>query len=79
MSRDQRPGRVKMIDAGAPPAPSGQIGNGVGSAIVDAAAPTAPDRPAPKSRAMLWSALFLIACIAGAAGITLLLPLLGIG
>lgn len=67
-----------MIDAGAPPALTGQIADGAGSAIVDAAAPAAPDLPVAKSRTMLWSALFLIACIAGAAGVTLL-PLLGIG
>ena len=68
-----------MIDAGAPPALNGQIGDSAGPAIGDAAAPTAPEVPAPKSRAMLWSALFLIACIAGAAAVTLLLLLLGIG
>lgn len=78
MSRDQRPGRVKMIDAGAPPAPARRIGDDPGTAIVDAAAPPPPDVPAPKAPVMLWSALFLIACIAGAAAVTLL-PVLGFG
>lgn len=78
MSRDQRPGRVKMIDASPPPEPTEQIGDGAGSAIVDDTAPTAPDLNTAKSRIMQWSALFLIACIAGAAGVTLL-PWLGIG
>jgi hypothetical protein len=74
MSRDQRPGRVKLIDTGATPGPTSPPA----AATADAATPTPPDLPAPKSRTMLWSALFLIACIAGAAGVTAL-PLLGIG
>ena len=67
-----------MIDAGAPSAPTRQIGAGAGSAIAAATAPTPPDLPAPKSHTILWSVLFLIACIVGAAGVTLL-PVHGIG
>ena len=82
MSRDQRPGRVKMIDNAPAALPARRVGDVPGTAnataIVAAAEPALPELPTPKSRTILWSGLFLIACIAGAAGVTLL-PLLGIG
>lgn len=78
MSRDQRPGRVKLIDSSAEAVPTRRVGDTPGTAIVDSTAPAVADLPVAKSRTMAWSALFLIACITGAAVVTLM-PLLGIG
>ena len=84
MSRDQRPGRVKMIDNAPAALPARRVGEVPGpatataAAVIDAAEPALPELAAPKSRTILWSGLFLLACIAGATGVTLL-PLLGIG
>lgn len=79
MSRDQRPGRVKLIDGSAEAVPTRRVGDTLGTAVVDTAAtPASEPPPAAKSPTMLWSTIFLLACIAGAAGITLL-PLLGVG
>lgn len=68
MSNDQRPGRVVMIDSG-PLDLAEQKSTGAGGTDAPRGAEaTAP----PKSRILLSSALFLIACIAGAAGMSLL-------
>ncbi|WP_404367663.1 hypothetical protein AB5I39_13240 [Sphingomonas sp. MMS24-J45] len=78
MSRDQRPGRVKLIDAGAASPPMRRIGDVPGTEATEAAAPPAAAPPVPKAPTLLWAAVFLIACIAGAALVTLF-PLVGIG
>ncbi len=76
MSRDQRPGRVKMIDAGAGSPPMRRIGDVPGATGTE---PTpAPEPPVAKPRTFLWTTLFLLACIIGAAAVTLA-PLLGLG
>ncbi|CAN5541973.1 hypothetical protein BH10PSE14_BH10PSE14_13740 [soil metagenome] len=70
MSRDQRPGRVVMVDT-APVTPpierraSDPLDSGIAG---QTAAPTA----LPKSGMLLWVVLFLLACAAGAVGFSLM-------
>jgi len=72
MSRDQRPGRVKMVGASAPTAEPQRRSTDEGP--IDGAAAPADEvaSVAPKSRAIIWSLLFLVACGAGAAGVAVL-------
>lgn len=65
MSRDQRPRRDVMVDS-APELPESAT-QGV------AADPALPPPVIAKSRTMLWSMLFLLACAGGATGASLLL------
>jgi hypothetical protein len=70
MSRDQRPGRVVMVDTD-PVSPVterravDQLDSGIAN---QAAAPAA----LPKSGILLWVMLFLLACAAGAGGFSLM-------
>ena len=74
MSRDQKPGRMRIIAGGAkPPHPLRRASDRVAAAeagLGEAPANIAP----PKSRAILWlSLLFLLCCIAGGVAVTLML------
>lgn len=73
MSRDQRPGRVSVVDAGPAATPARRSAD---TPAADSIAPAAPDSAGPTSHALLWSVVFLSACIAGAVAVTLR-PLLG--
>lgn len=72
MSRDQRPARVKMIDHAQLVVPASRADDTLGGNIAPG---SAPGKPA-QSGTVLWAALFLMACAAGAAGVALM-PLLG--
>ncbi len=70
MSRDQRPRRERLID-------SDPFETDIKSGATDPAGGVAAGQPIappaqPKSRALLWGLLFLLACVAGAVGISLM-------
>jgi hypothetical protein len=75
MSRDQRPGRVKLVN-GAPLAVparrSGDVQNPENNGKTAGAASTTPP-----SSGLLYGAIFLIGCMIGGAGLSLL-PMLGV-
>jgi hypothetical protein len=70
MSRDQRPRRVKMIDTGPIDVPATRRAGDQLDADV-AAQPAAP-ATLPKPRVLPWVMLFLLACVAGATGTSLM-------
>ena len=78
MSSEQRPGRVKMIDSGAETPPMRRIGDVPGANGAEPTPAPAPEPPVAKSPTLLWAGLFLLACIIGAAAVTLS-PLLSVG
>lgn len=75
MSRDQRPGRVSVVDAATAAAPARRVDD---APPIDTGAPLVADGTKPSSHVLLWSVLFLSACTAGALGVALL-PMLGVG
>jgi hypothetical protein len=75
MSRDQRPARVKLVDS-APPAVPARRSDDAGQAASDGKAAGAATE-APPSSGVLYAAVFLIGCIIGGSGLSLL-PLLGL-
>lgn len=69
MSRDQRPRRERLIDSD--PFENDLKPRAAGPDAGAVAAQPAPPA-APKSRTLLWGLLFLLACVAGAVGLSLL-------
>jgi hypothetical protein len=75
MSRDQRPARVKLVD-GAPLAVPARRAGDVQSPENNGETATAASTTPPSS-GLLYGAIFLIGCIIGGAGLSLL-PMLGL-
>lgn len=71
MSRDQRPARVKLVESAPPAVP-------VRRADDAAPAPSkAPTAPTASSSGLLYGTVFLVGCMLGAGGMSLL-PMLGL-
>lgn len=75
MSRDQRPARVKLVDGASPAVPGSR--SGVTEKSEKNGDPAAADSATPPSSGLLFGAIFLIGCMIGGAGLSLL-PMLGL-
>ncbi len=71
MSRDQRPARVKLVDSSQAAVPVRRADD------VAPAASKGTTAPAPSSSGILYGTVFLVGCMIGAGGMSLL-PMLGL-